>query len=130
MPPKRKVKNANPIKIKLAPPKKAKSVFDPFDSENENDAAQANYNLKNGGKANGQHDADESALSYVQNSSDADTQSEGEMEPTLPINVPLLPKKTQPNGIVTLLSLLRLIFRAFFFNSNCCFSGQVNAKLG
>lgn len=98
MPPKRKVKNANPIQIKLAPPKKAKSVFDPSDSENENDTAQANYNLKNGGKANGQHDADESALPYVPNSS-YDTQSEGEMEPTLPINVPLFPKKTRPNGI-------------------------------
>lgn len=99
MAPKRKGKNANPIKIKLISPKKTKSLFDPPESENENSTAQASYNLKNGGKANGEHDADESALSYVHNSSFVDTQSDSEPESTLPINVPLLPKKTQPNGI-------------------------------
>lgn len=99
MPPKRKGKNANPIKIHLLSPKKSKSLFEPSDSENENATAQANYNLKNGGKANGQHDADESVLSYKQNRSLVDTQSDGEAEPNLPIKVPLLPKKTQSNGI-------------------------------
>ena len=98
MPPKRKGKNANAIKIKLLSPKKSKSVFDPSDSENENATAQARSNLKNGGKANGQHDADESRLSYKQNSSLVDTQSDEEAEPTFPIKVPLLPKKNQ-NGI-------------------------------
>lgn len=98
MAPKRKGKNANQIKVKLITPKKSKSMFDASESENENATAEANYNLKNGAKANGEHDADESALSYVQNSSFVETQSESESEPTLPINVPLMPKRTQPNG--------------------------------
>lgn len=124
MPPKRKGKNANPIKIRLLSPKKSKSIFEPSDSENENATAQANYNLKNGGKANGQHDADESVLSYKQNRSLVDTQSDEEAEPNLPIKVPLLPKKTQSNGIQFYLFCV-FFFRAIFFNSNCCFIAKL-----